>query len=555
MPKGYLSLMLHAHLPFVYHPDQENLLEERWLFEAITETYIPLVKVFEHLVKDDVPFRITMSLTPTLISMLQQPILQDRYIKHIDQLIELAQREIEGTGNAPHYHGLALMYHRLFKETKDIFVNRYKKNLVSAFRMFQDMGCLEIVTCAATHGFLPILMKNRKSVEAQVGIAVEHYHKMFGVQPKGIWLPECGYVPGIDEILKKFGVQYFFTDTHGIAHADPKPQHHVFAPIYCPSGVAAFGRDQESSRQVWSSKEGYPGDPDYREYYKDIGYEWDFDYIRDYIHPDGIRINTGIKYWRVTGKTEYKEAYRPDWAQEKAAQHAQDFLWKRQQQIGHLASSMDRKPIVVAPYDAELFGHWWYEGPMWLDYLIRKIVYDQKDVVLATPSDYLKEYSINQMCLPSISSWGYKGFGEYWLNDTNDWIYRHIDRAGRRMTELAELFSNQITNGHKTSVLRRALNQAARELLLAESSDWPFIMKTGTMVSYAQRRVKRHINCFNRLYRQILSDQIDSNWLKSLEHKDDIFCNIDCAKYYFDQHHKNLQNYTDRKLQSHAVQI
>ena len=185
--------------------------------------------------------------------------------------------------------------------------------------------------------------------KAQVQIAVDHYRQTFDRAPKGIWLPECGYIHGVDEILKSAGLQYFFMDTHGILYADPRPRYGVFAPLYCPSGVAAFGRDEASSRQVWSSKEGYPGDNDYREYYKDIGYEREFDYIKPYIHPDGIRVNTGMKYWRITGQSDYKEAYRPDWAQKRAAIHAQDFLDNRIQQINFLADRMDRKPIVVAP--------------------------------------------------------------------------------------------------------------------------------------------------------------------------------------------------------------
>lgn len=537
MYKGYLCLVLHTHLPFVRHPEEEYFLEENWLYEAITETYIPLIHVFEGLIKDDVDFRVTMSMTPPLVSMLKDPFLQDRYIRHIDKLIELSEKEIERTGYQPHFHGLALMYNRRFKETKDTFCVRYKKDIVSAFKKFQEKGYIEIMASCATHGFLPILSVNPSDVKAQINIGVENYKKSFARPPRGFWLPECGWYPGVDEFLKKAGIRYFFVDSHGIINGDPSPKFSVYAPVYCPSGVAAFGRDWESSKQVWSSKEGYPGDSDYREYYRDIGHDLDYEYVKPYIHPQGIRVNTGIKYWRITGNTEYKEPYLPDWAREKAAMHAGNFMFNREKQVEHLSIHMPRKPVIIAPYDAELFGHWWFEGPIWIDFLIRKMAYDQKTVKMITPSEYLSEYPVNQMSLPSASTWGWKGYSEFWLEGGNDWVYRHMLMAGQRMAEMAKKFYHSAKKAAKkkktgSSITKRALNQAARELLLAQSSDWAFIMKTGTMVPYAHRRSKAHITRFTRLYNDLMSGKIDKEWLGELEYRDNIFSDIDCAKYY-----------------------
>jgi len=532
MLKGYVCLLLHTHLPFVRHPEEENFLEENWLYEAITETYIPLIQIFDDLIDDGVDFRITMSLTPPLVSMLQDPLLQNRYVRHLNNLIELSEKEIERTGYDKIYHGLALAYHRKFLEAKDIFLNRYKRDLVSAFKKFQDLGFVEIIGSAATHGFLPNLQINPASVNAQIKIGVEHYTKTFGCAPRGFWLPECAYYPGVDQFLKEAGIRYFILDSHGILHADPRPRYSVYAPIYCPTGVAAFARDWESSKQVWSAKEGYPGDPDYREYYRDIGFELDYDYIKPYIHPDGFRINTGIKYWRITGNTEYKEYYRPDAAKEKAASHAGNFMFNREKQVEHLSAHMDRKPIILAPYDAELFGHWWYEGPIWIDFLMRKTAFDQKTIKFITPSEYLFEYPINQMAMPSASTWGWKGYNEFWLEGSNAWVYPHLHQAGERMVELVQKFSSALTGRSKKGLIRRALNQAARELVLAESSDWPFIMKTNTMVPYANKRVRQHLNRFTKLYNDIVNNTVDDDWLKEVEWRDNIFADMDCAIHY-----------------------
>ncbi|MCX5709539.1 MAG: DUF1957 domain-containing protein [Candidatus Omnitrophica bacterium] len=521
MNKGYLSLVLHGHLPYVRHPEHENFLEEDWLYEAITETYVPLITVFEGLVNDGIDFRVTMTLSPTLTSMLMDALLQERYLKHINRLIDLAHHEIERTRHEPQFNTLANKYLADFKHARYIF-EKYNRNLVAAFKNFQDLGKLEIITCGATHGYFPLMDVCRASVRAQVKVAAQHYESVFGRKPRGIWLPECGYHPGHDEILKEAGIKYFFTDSHGILHGTPRPKYGVFAPVYCKgTGVAAFGRDLESSKQVWSSIEGYPGDFNYREFYRDIGFDLPFDYIKPYIHPDGVRINTGIKYYRITGPGDRKEPYVPEWAREKAAQQAGNFMFNRQKQTDYLFDFMQRKPLIISPYDAELFGHWWYEGPMWIDFLIRKIACDQDVIRLITPSEYLEENPRNQVITPSMSSWGWKGYSEMWLQGSNDWIYRHLHEASDRMTELATTYRNS------SGALKRALNQALRELLLAQSSDWGFILGTGTHTSYAVKRTKDHLLRFTRLYEDIKSNSIDEGWLADIESKDNIFPNID----------------------------
>ncbi|WKZ18822.1 MAG: DUF1957 domain-containing protein [Candidatus Jettenia sp. CY-1] len=527
MGKGYLSLILHAHLPFVRHPEYHEYLEEDWLFESITETYIPLINVFDKLIEDGIDFRLTMSLTPPLISMLTDALLQSRYIRYIDKRIELAEKEIRRTKQQPEFNKLAQMYHTYFKNAKQVYEEKYHQNIVQAFRKFQDMGKLEIITCAATHGFLPLIGNNMNALRAQIHVATEHYEKHFGKKPQGIWLPECAYDHAIEQILSEANIRFFILETHGLLFASPRPRYGVYAPIYCSSGIAAFGRDAESSKQVWSSQEGYPGDFSYREFYRDVGFDLDYDYIQPYLHGDGKRSNIGIKYYRITGKTNHKEPYLRKNALNKASEHAANFLFNREKQVERLASIMDRKPVIVAPYDAELFGHWWFEGPDWINFLLRKIASHQKIISLITPSDYLEIYPNNQISIPSPSSWGYKGYHEYWQNENNDWIYRHLHKAADRMVELVKAYPHVQGN----SLQNRALNQAARELLLAQSSDWAFIMKTGKMAEYAAKRTKDHLFRFTKLYDDIRTNAIDDMWLSDIESKDNIFPDIDYHIY------------------------
>jgi 1,4-alpha-glucan branching enzyme len=520
---GYLNFVLHAHLPYVRHPEHARFLEEDWFFEAITETYIPLLQVFESLHRDKLPFKITMSLTPPLCEMLADELLQTRYVNHINRLRELAEKECTRTKNDPGFCYLAAMYRNLFEECHRVF-NKYHRNLLNGFRKFQKLGNLEIITCGATHGFLPNLRQSNRSVEAQLAVAVKNYSKHFNQEPWGIWLGECGYYKGLDKHIKEAGLRYFFVDTHGILQGEPPSPKGNYAPIETPHGAFAFARDQESSKAVWSAEEGYPGDFRYREFYRDIGFDLELPYIGPYIHPMGLRINTGIKYFRITGKGNYKEPYVEDWANQATHEHAQDFVFNRDMQAEWLKSRMDNPPCIICPYDAELFGHWWYEGPMFLGNVMRRVLTGKHSVQLSTPRDYLMTHKDIPHSDPAFSSWGAGGFGEVWLNGSNDWIYPHLHKAGDLMHEVAK----RPPSGEQD---RRARNQMARELLLAQASDWAFIMKTGTMVDYAVKRTKVHVHNCHELYRQILSGNIYEPFLANLEATDNLFPEIDYHVY------------------------
>lgn len=520
---GYLNFVLHAHLPFVRHPEHARFLEEDWLFEAITETYIPLLQVYESLSRDNLPFRITMSLTPPLCEMLSDGLLQNRYVNHINRLRELSEKECTRTKNDPNFCYLAAMYRNRFEECYRVFES-YDRNLLHGFRKFQKKGNLEIITCGATHGFLPNLRYSPKAVEAQLEVAVKNYQKHFGADPAGIWLGECGYYPGLDRHLKAAGLRYFFVDTHGILQGRPTSPKGIYAPVETPSGVLCFARDPESSKAVWSAEEGYPGDYRYREFYRDIGFDLPMDYIKPYIHPMGLRINTGIKYFRITGKGGHKEPYVENWAREAAQEHAGNFVHNRQLQMGYLSQFLDTPPNIVCPYDAELFGHWWYEGPIWLGNVMRKVCTQNLGFTLASPRDYADRHPVIPKSDPVFSSWGAGGYADVWLNGTNDWIYPHLHRA-------AELMHEAASTPAVDELGVRARNQMARELLLAQSSDWAFIMKTGTMVDYAVKRTKVHVDNCLALHRQILENRVDEGFLWNLEATNTIFGEIDYKVY------------------------
>jgi len=524
MRNGYLMLVLHAHLPFVRHPEEPVFLEEGWLFEAITETYIPLLERLQRMLEEGMPARITMTWSPSLCEMLADPLLQERYRAHMQRMLELAEREVHNKAGSP-FAEAALMYRDHFRYCLEQF-DRRGGQLLSWVRELADAGAIEVITCGATHGFLP-LMHSVQARRAQIAVARGNYQKHFGRDPKGIWLPECGYVPGLENLLKEQGIRYFFLDSHGLYFATPRPRHGVYAPIYTRAGVAAFGRDPESSRQVWSAESGYPGDPSYREFYRDLGYDGGYDYVRPYLHPDGIRRDLGLKYHRVTGRVSLhdKAAYQPSEAFGRAMQHGADFHHKRQAQCAQLRALIGRPPLVVAPYDAELFGHWWFEGPQFIESALR-CAHDAGELEVVTGSGYLEREPVAQVATPSASSWGDAGYNGVWLNPGNDWIYRHLHVAEERMREVA-----RARHSHRGDLIERACQQMARELLLAQSSDWAFILTTGTTVAYAKRRLHDHIARFTGLYEQVMRGTVSADDLAAIQWRDNIFPEIDFRVY------------------------
>ena len=520
MTKGYITFVFHSHLPYVRHPEHKQSLEEKWFFEAITECYIPLLRVFQDLEREQIDYAVTFSLSPTLLAMMEDPFLQERYANYLASLQRLAVDEENRTAGDPIFAPLARLYRERLAFTSYLFNERYGRRLVEGFKELQQSGHVELLTSAATHGYLPLLGIQKEAIYAQVAAGIENFERIFGTPPRGIWLPECAYTPDLEDILSELGLCYFFTATHGVLYATPRPKYGVYSPILTPGGLAAFGRDPETSHQVWSSKEGYPGDFDYREFYRDIGYDLDLDYIGKYLHPAGIRSNTGFKYYRITGTGNHKEPYNPAWAQGKAREHAANFLFNREKQVEYYGEIMDRPPLIVAPYDAELFGHWWFEGPQWIEALCRLIAETGK-LKMITPSQYLAQGYPLQLATPNISSWGDKGYHEVWLNGKNDWIYRHLHQAADKMIALSTKFPQA------EGTLQKALNQAARELLLAQSSDWPFIITAGTMDSYAKNKINNHLVRFLNLAEQIEENNIDLPWLQQLENTDNLFPHLD----------------------------
>jgi 1,4-alpha-glucan branching enzyme len=510
-PVGHLCLLLHAHLPFVRHPEYPEFLEERWLFEAVRECYLPLLRVLGARAQAGGTSRVTVSISPTLMAMLDDELLRQRTGRYLDRVALMASKEVTRTSGDPQWGPLAHFYEVLSAENLHTW-KELSGDLTGAFIEAEQRGMIELITTAATHAFLPIWRRHPDVVKRQIDTGVAAFAQRVGHAPAGLWLPECGYYPGLEVFLAEAGLKYFFVEAHGIRHARPAPPHDVYEPVVCPNGVVAFGRDPESSKQVWSSQGGYPGDFDYREYYRDIGTMLPVEELKKIFPVADLDASTGFKYYRITGTEGEKKPYHPGRAGEKARLHAADFLSKKIDQAARVGGGMSDPPLFVAPYDAELFGHWWFEGPQFLEALMA--LADETDaMVMVTPSDVLAAKAGGHAAVPAASTWGNKGYHDVWLNEATAWMYPHLFRAA----EGAVMLDEEIHASLVPEMATRLIDLAHRELLLAQSSDWPFMLNAGSHVEYAEKRVRDHLARFYWLADALKTGKVDTARLAAIE--------------------------------------
>lgn len=524
------ALVLHAHVPWVRHPESDRCLEEDWLFESIAECYLPLLEMGHRLREESVPWRLTLNLSPTLIGMLNDSLMRQRASDYLERTLKLAASEGRATDD-PNYRRVAEWYEERLVDIRDLFENRWERDLVGAFRSLAETDHLEITACAATHGLLPLLVKSPLAARAQIAAGIAEYRQAFDRDPAGFWLPECAYSPVVATMLREEGIRWTLVEEHGLTGARGAAACGPYHPVGSGNNFAVFGRDEMSSREVWNADEGYPGDPRYREFYRDVGLDAPPEAIEEYLDGSGIRRFTGLKFFRITGDSDEKELYDPSLARRAVEEHASDFVRSRADQLASLEEDHDvTQPIVVSAFDAELFGHWWLEGPAFLEQVIR-LVADRPDFGLTTPGHYLEETGGDTLedYEPIASSWGEGGYFETWLSEENAWVYPHLNtRAGQLQRGVSILEENlDLLPEDQAEHRMRAIAQMTRELLLAQSSDWAFLMRNGAARPYATQQTERRIDTFDELWGVFGSGpDAAGNLLAEIEERTPIFPGI-----------------------------
>jgi len=521
-----ISIVLEAHLPYVREFRKEDDLSqagEEWrLFETISETLLPLLDVFDRLENDHVPFRMALVVSPVLISMLSDEHLRKKYLSHLDKQIEFGKEELERTCNAGVTAGstanggdlnkLAQLYFDKISEKRTAYTERYDRNLLKAFDFYRRKGKLEILASCATQAFLPFISRNPESLQAQMEIPVSGYRQYFGGSSQGFWLSNLGWTPAIEPYLHAYNYSYTIVESHGLLFGKPQPDKGTFYPVKTPGGIIILARDFYSAQEI----EKLSADEIYRNNDSDAGYELPPEKLSRFLSTEGERRRTGYKY-----RARDDSVYNPKLASEKATNHAKLFLDKTTARLEEASKHMQESPLCLYASNADNFGSLWYEGPQFIESLFR-MASDYKDLQFVNPSVYIFKQNLSsfQVVAPEFSSSGENGYAETWLDVSNDWIYRHMAHSIERMTELAERFPDD------TGLKERALNQAAREILLAQSSDWPALLYKQDSTEFARYQAEIALRNFTTIYEALGSNYISTEWLTTVERRRNIFPNI-----------------------------
>jgi len=528
MSIGNFCLVLHGHLPYVLnHGTWPH--GEAWLFEAAVETYLPLLGLMDEVACHGVTPNLTIGLTPVLLEQLAHERFKLGLLTYLQERTSRAQhdaREFERSGEAQ-FAWLARRWERTFERTLEQF-ERIGRNIPAEFSRLRREGLIDVLTSAATHAYLPLLLDDR-SVAAQLAVGAETTRRHLGASATGIWLPECAYRPawpawssptmnmptrpraGLETFLPAHHIDHLFVDAHLFQGATPMntldaagaaqplrpedvaPDAHRAArrgwrsPLEAAGVVSApgrpdvfaFARHPDTSERVWSNKVGYPAHCDYQEFHRKHG-------------PDGLR------YWRVTdahGASDAKQAYDPDDAAARAQEHAADFCVVVEDALERHHAQTGRPGVVVAAFDAELFGHWWAEGPAFLREVLLTLHRRHGSVAVRTTAQTLHDPEARPdkvLRLPE-GSWGERGDHRVWVNDQTRWMWDILYRNEQRLIE-------QVSRApwRKRDDVACALRRAARELLLLQASDWPFVIRSGGAVDYGIQRFALHATRFDR---------------------------------------------------------
>ncbi|TMD58904.1 MAG: DUF1957 domain-containing protein [Chloroflexi bacterium] len=530
------AFVLHGHLPYARNSGRWPHGEE-WVHEAILGTYLPLVSTLLDLRDAKVPFRLTVGLTPVLLEQLADKDVIDRFEEYAADQQRRAEDDVRRFADLGDYslESLAARYVDHMTRILRVFRRTISRDLVGAFADLVRSGHLEILTSAATHGYLPLL-ERPDAIRSQLANGIAATSQRLQIDPAGIWLPECAYTPGLERYLEEFRLTHFLVDAallEGresqattaaplVVHRSPRwasgdgattevrygvpGRADLLSPyLVGTSRVAVIARHPRVSGQVWSALHGYPGDGVYREFHR----------------KDEV---SGLRYWRVTDSSsglDQKEPYDWDAAFDRTNSHASHFVSLVRAELEDHRRSTSKDGLLVAAFDLELFGHWWFEGVAWLGATLRRFA--EEGLATTSLDAHLRTNPPREATQIRRGSWGKNNDDSTWLNDRTAWMWIELERAAARMEEI-------VSYAERGAIRRRAVAQATRELLIAQASDWEFLITTGQADEYARERFRTHLLRFERCA-EIARTGDGEDELRQLEDLDNPFLNVDWSAY------------------------
>ena len=495
MATGSMTFVLHSHMPYCRLAGRWPHGEE-WFHEAMLECYLPLLGALRRLGgRLPAPLGVTMNITPILAEQMADPLMLDHFRTYLADRQRRASTDMERFSDESEFAATAQFHAARYQAASDLLEHDLRGDIIAGFRALEDSGHIEIATCAATHGYLPLLGDD-DAIRFQVETGVRTHERLFGQRPRSFWLPECAYRPGLETFLQEAGIELFFVETHlvtgghtrgkalGGVHG-PYPEMPIEVPASSPapdgpgttfraytvgdSDVAVLARTERTGKQVWSATHGYPGDAAYREFHK-----------KDE--------QTGLQYWRVTGPEVdlgSKAAYDPAAAAIVTRNQAGHFPGIVVAELDAYRRETGRDGLVMASYDTELFGHWWLEGVNWLEQTIANLASEPGVELLNAEQVVARGRPLETISMPE-GSWGGGGDHRTWLNEATAWTWPEVQSRQARAKGLL---------GRDDAATR----QLARELLLLQSSDWQFLITTEQAREYATERFREHCARFDRI--------------------------------------------------------
>ncbi|MBQ7501495.1 DUF1957 domain-containing protein [bacterium] len=520
---NYFAVVLNAHSPYLKSASSKPAPEEYWFFAQILESYLPLLDVFERLNNENINTPVVLSLSPTLLELLNDKDLQERFLQYIDNKLQLIEKEAARCMFEHDISALLEHYRRETKYWRHKYTEVYKCNLIKAFADLHKAGALSLITTCASSAVLPLLSAEPELCRIQIETGLDTFNKYFGFRPADFWLPECAFIPGLEHLLHKAGIKYTHISVSSAIGAVPYIGGSTCRPFKSEDGLVFFPNDMSACVEVWSGS-GYYTDFPYRCSSRDLSDDMPELDLSSFAPFTSERPAAGLKY-HCSGLTDGSDIYRMQNALELAEYHAEAFINSRKRQFGQIPVSDACPPLLTLSLNAEFFGLNWYEGCKWLEKTLRLIDADP-DLQLITPEAYAQKYAQSlPSAVPNSGAWLDGGFMSRWINYSNDWIFRSLGLAHK-------CFKRMAYAPEQTEEMQESINQALRFLLMVQAEDWPLMLSIGQHANYARKAVRNNLLAFYKLYEDFLNKKVDCQSLRSLHKRLNIFADLNYQKFF-----------------------
>ena len=526
MAQKKFVLILNTNQEYIKHTGEEAVLyagERSYLFESISNVYIPLVQMLEKFEAEKIPCRIARVLSPVLCTLLEDSEIQAQYIEWLDKKIEFGKKELERVKSDGNLLAAVKLCLEKAENDKVAFEN-FGRRIVKKIAEFKKKGFVEILATCATDIFLPFYNDMQEIMSAQVEAGIFAYRSFFGEVPDGFWLPELGYYDGVEKVLRAYGMNYTILDAHSFLFSEIEPKKGIFSPVRFTNALVAFGRDGFSDKEIMG-EEGYSENPVYRSENRDVIFSLPAEDIESFVKKGTSRYSIGYKYWNKSGDSdsaaedfsETENIYSAQEAKSQVLKDAEDFVSKKTEKLAQAEKILsDEKEIsLVVTVNISRLSEKWFECVDWIEQVCRKICLS--DVQFEFPKNLAKNPFELQRIQPYYGSSSGVGYGEDLLSSKNNWMMKFVRKASERMVDLADRFPSD------TGLKARLLNLGAKELMFAQSSGWAKMIQNGIFPEYAEMRFKQSINDFTAVFDALGSNTVSTEWLTSLEEKHQIF--------------------------------